>query len=64
MFNQGNYKWKFEETKDRAKIIFELQVPKFLDTSLLIVDVEPTYVRVDVKGKITQLHWPDEVLVD
>ena len=24
MFNQGNYKWKFEDTKDRAKIIFEL----------------------------------------
>ncbi len=39
-------------------------MPKFLDTSLLIVDVQPTYVRVDVKGKVTQLHWPDEVLVD
>ena len=35
-----------------------------MDTSMLEVDVQPTYVRVVVKDKVTQLLWPDEVLTD
>jgi len=35
-----------------------------MDTSSLIVDVQPTYVRIDVKEKITQILWPDEMMVD
>jgi len=39
-------------------------VPKFMETSLVEVDLQPTYVRADVKGKITQLKFPDEILVE
>lgn len=35
-----------------------------MDTSLLNVDVQPTYVRCEIKGKVTQLHWPEEILVE
>ena len=35
-----------------------------MDTSMLEVDVQPTYVRVVVKDKVTQLLWPDQVLTD
>lgn len=35
-----------------------------MDTSLLNVDVQPTYVRAEIKDKVTQLLWPDEVLVE
>jgi hypothetical protein len=35
-----------------------------MDTSMLNVDVQPTYVRCVIKDKVTQLHWPDEVMVD
>jgi len=35
-----------------------------MDTSSLNVDVQPTYVRCDIKDKITQLHWPEEVMID
>ena len=62
--NQGGYEWTFDETPDKTCITFELGVPRFMDTSMLNVDLQPTYVRVDVKGKITQLCMPEEILVE
>lgn len=53
MFNQGGYEWKFDESSDKTKISFSLFVPRFMDTSMLNVDVQPTYIRVEVKDKIT-----------
>nr|XP_020043628.1 protein tilB homolog isoform X2 [Castor canadensis] len=38
--------------------------PKYMDTSLIEVDVQPTYVRVMVKGKPFQLVLPAEVRPD
>ncbi|XP_075406689.1 dynein axonemal assembly factor 11 isoform X2 [Tenrec ecaudatus] len=38
--------------------------PKYMDTSLIDVDVQPTYVRVTVKGKPFQLVLPAEVRPD
>ncbi|KAM5211432.1 dynein axonemal assembly factor 11 isoform 4-T4 [Hipposideros larvatus] len=38
--------------------------PKYMDTSLIDVDVQPTYVRVMVKGKPFQLVLPAEVRPD
>lgn len=64
MVNQGGYEWRFEESKDKTQLIFHLQVPRFMDTSSLNVDVQPTYIRCEIKDKVTQLHWPEEVLVD
>ena len=37
---------------------------RFLDTSLIDVDVQPNYVRVTVKGKIFQMALNDEVRID
>jgi protein TilB len=34
-------------------VIFEVRVPKFMDTSSLNVDLQPDFVRIDIKGKIT-----------
>lgn len=41
----------------------ELDFPcyKHLDTSQIDLDVQPTYVRIVVKGKMLQLVLPDEV---
>uniref|UniRef100_A0A8C5NQU1 Leucine-rich repeat-containing protein 6 n=1 Tax=Junco hyemalis TaxID=40217 RepID=A0A8C5NQU1_JUNHY len=47
--------------------VLNVNVPKYvrhLDTSLLDVDVQPTYVRVLVKGKPFQLVLPEEVKPD
>lgn len=36
-------------------------VGRYLDTSLIDVDVQPYLVRILVKGKLLQLHLPSEV---
>lgn len=64
MFNQGGYEWKLEDNKERTECTFRLAVPKFMDTSSLVVDVQPLYIRVEVKDKVTQILWPDEMMVD
>jgi len=35
-----------------------------MDTSSLNVELEPEYVRCEVKGKITQLSLPEEILCE
>ena len=47
------YKYEFRESDDKTMVIFELEVPKFMDTSSLNVDVQPTYVRAEIKDKVT-----------
>uniref|UniRef100_A0A803XQ58 Leucine-rich repeat-containing protein 6 n=1 Tax=Meleagris gallopavo TaxID=9103 RepID=A0A803XQ58_MELGA len=44
--------------------ILNVNMPKHLDTSLLDIDVQPTYIRVLVKGKTFQLVLPEEVKPD
>ncbi|XP_067218126.1 dynein axonemal assembly factor 11 isoform X1 [Chanodichthys erythropterus] len=44
--------------------VLNVNEPKHMDTSLLDVDVQPTYVRVTVKGKVFQLVLPAEVKPD
>ncbi|GAB0181519.1 protein tilB [Grus japonensis] len=44
--------------------VLNVNAPKHLDTSLLDVDVQPTYIRVLVKGKPFQLVLPEEVKPD
>jgi len=39
-------------------------VPKFLPTHKVNVDLQPTYLRIDINGKITQLTHPEEILVE
>jgi protein TilB len=34
---------------------------RYLDTSLLDVDIQPTYVKVLIKGKIFQIVFPEEI---
>jgi len=41
-----------------------MEVPKFMATDSLNVDLQPQYVRVDVKGKITQIRFDEEILVE
>lgn len=49
----------------RTKLDFLPRHPRrFLDTSLIEVDVQPNYVRVTVKGKIFQMALKDEIRVD
>ena len=51
--NQGKYIWSLENSQDNSKLIFNMEVPKYMQTDSLNIDLQPQYVRVDVKGKIT-----------
>mmetsp|Transcript_29664 Transcript_29664/g.92694 ORF Transcript_29664/g.92694 Transcript_29664/m.92694 type:complete len:417 (-) Transcript_29664:456-1706(-) len=62
--NEGKWDFNIDEVTDPTKVVFELGVPKYLDTSALDVDVNPEYVRVVVKDKVTQLKLPAEVRPD
>lgn len=63
--NQGGYEYNFFDKNEKNKqfIILEVNVPKYLDTSQIDVDLNPTYVRICVKGKVLQLTFPCEIVV-
>ena len=37
--NQGKYEWRFDESPDKTCILFEIRVPKFMDTQHINVDL-------------------------
>lgn len=62
--NEGRYDFMFSESKDRTCILLEVLVPRFMDTSLVNVDLNPNYIRLEIKGKVTQLKFEEDILVD
>ncbi|XP_054286962.1 dynein axonemal assembly factor 11-like isoform X1 [Macrosteles quadrilineatus] len=61
--NEAKLSFSFEDDEDRNCYVLTLGIYKHLDTSLLDVDVQPTYVTVRVKGKVFQITLEDEVQV-
>ncbi|TRY91008.1 hypothetical protein DNTS_023025 [Danionella cerebrum] len=51
VLNTNEPKLDFSLTEDENYLLLDLHVYRHMDTSLLDVDVQPTYVRVTVKGK-------------
>ncbi|KAI9348784.1 hypothetical protein DFJ73DRAFT_429317 [Zopfochytrium polystomum] len=60
--NQG--KWSYRLDDDEDAITLQVEISRFLDTSLIDVNVHPTWVRVTIKGQILQLCLDSEVAVD
>ncbi|KFP78642.1 Protein tilB, partial [Acanthisitta chloris] len=56
--------FSLKDDEENNQFILDLAVYRHLDTSLLDVDVQPTYIRVLVKGKPFQLVLPEEVKPD
>ncbi|XP_077606083.1 dynein axonemal assembly factor 11 isoform X2 [Crocuta crocuta] len=56
--------FSLKDDEKHNEIILDLAVYRYMDTSLIDVDVQPTYVRVMVKGKPFQLVLPAEVRPD
>jgi protein TilB len=59
--NEGKYEFRVEEYEDPVVTTFTLRVPKFMDTSLLNVEVHPFFVSVRVKDRLTQIKLWEEV---
>ncbi|KAM6215432.1 dynein axonemal assembly factor 11 [Rhynchocyon petersi] len=62
--NEPKLDFSLKDDEKRNQIILDLAVYRYMDTSLIDVDVQPTYVRVTVKGKPFQLVLPAEVRPD
>ncbi|XP_075878349.1 dynein axonemal assembly factor 11 isoform X2 [Nelusetta ayraudi] len=62
--NEPKLNFSLSEDEDENTLVLDLAVYRHLDTSLIDVDVQPTYARISVKGKIFQLLLPAEVKPD
>uniref|UniRef100_A0A336MWB3 CSON005079 protein n=1 Tax=Culicoides sonorensis TaxID=179676 RepID=A0A336MWB3_CULSO len=60
--NRAKLEFNFLDEQDRYEL--NLCIYKYLDTSMIDVDVQPNYVRVTVKSKIFQLALNDEVNIE
>ncbi|POM76304.1 U2 small nuclear ribonucleoprotein A' [Phytophthora palmivora] len=60
--NEG--KWEFRLKDEILDIILEVDLPRFLDTSLVDVDVHPSYVSLVAKNKVLRLKFPELVHSD
>ena len=62
--NEPGVDFRLEDSEDGAAVVLELAVGKYLDTSLVDVDVQPRVARVLVKGKLVCLALAEEVRPD
>ncbi|XP_012925054.1 protein tilB homolog isoform X2 [Heterocephalus glaber] len=62
--NEPKLDFFLKDDEKHNQIILDLAVYRYMDTSLIEVDVQPMYVRVMVKGKPFQLVLPAEVKPD
>ncbi|XP_029310027.1 dynein axonemal assembly factor 11 isoform X2 [Cottoperca gobio] len=62
--NEPKLDFALTEDEENNTIVLNLEVFRHMDSSLIDVDVQPTYARVIVKGKIFQMVLPAEVKPD
>jgi len=62
--NEGGWTFSLDESEDGSSVVLRVPVGKFLDTSLLEVDVRPFVVRVLIKGRLLLLRLSAEVSTD
>ncbi|KAJ1194206.1 hypothetical protein NDU88_003500 [Pleurodeles waltl] len=62
--NEAKLDFCLKEDEENNQFILDLAIYRFLDTSLVDIDIQATYVRVMVKGKPFQLVLPAEVKPD
>ncbi|KAG3169422.1 hypothetical protein PI124_g613 [Phytophthora idaei] len=53
--NEG--KWEFRLVDEILDIILEVDLSRFMDTSLVEVDVHPSYVSIVAKNKVLRLKF-------
>ncbi|CDI87261.1 leucine rich repeat protein, putative [Eimeria praecox] len=62
--NQGRLKFTMDSYSQPGLIVVTFELPRHLSTALIDVDVHPNYLRVTVKGKVTQLRLPEDISPD
>ena len=61
----ARHEFHLTESEDESCFVLDIAIPRFMDTSLLDCDVQTTYIRVTIKGKVrmhTLPSWSARVL--
>lgn len=61
--NEGGWEFSWDEFIKPGFLLFDLKVSSYLDSSLIDVDIHPTFIRIIIKGKLLRLVLPCEVRV-
>ncbi|XP_024533033.1 protein tilB homolog isoform X2 [Selaginella moellendorffii] len=59
--NEGNWSFKLAESECGTKLVLDVAIGRYMDTSAMDIDIQPLLVRVLIKGKLLQLRLPEEV---
>ena len=59
--NEGGWGFRWDEETKQGCVILDVEIARHLDSSLIDVDVHPTYVSVVIKSKVLRLRLPAEV---
>ncbi|XP_066905579.1 dynein axonemal assembly factor 11 isoform X2 [Halyomorpha halys] len=62
--NEGNIPFRFEDDYYGHFYKLDLAVYRYLDSSLIDIDVQPNYIKIMVKKKVFQLRFEEEVSPD
>lgn len=62
--NEGKWDFKFEEENYPGNLTLDISIQKHLSSSLIHVNVHPTYISVVIKSKVLRLVLPIEVKAD
>jgi protein TilB len=62
--NQPKMTFSLQDNEEQNALTLNINLPKYMDSSLIDADVQPTYARVVVKGKIFQIVLPEEIKPD
>lgn len=57
-------RYNFQLKDEGTHFTVEVECPRYMETSLIECDVQPTYVRANIKSKILQLVLSDEISPD
>lgn len=59
--NEAKFDFQLTEDDEQQTIVLDIAVYRYMDTSLINIDVNPTYVTGTIRGKVFQLVLPEEV---
>lgn len=59
--NEGKYEFVIQEYEDPQFTVFILNLPKYMDTSLVDAQIFPNFISVRVRDKLTQIRLWEEV---
>lgn len=61
--NEAKLDFSLVDEDGSGNVVLKLELPRFLDSSLVDVDAHPGHVSIVVRGKLFRLAWPEEVVV-